>query len=354
MNQPLVSVLMPVYNAEAYVAEAVESILQQSYTNFEFIILEDGSTDDSLRIVQSYADSRIRLYRSKTNKGLIYQLNRGLQLAQGKYVARMDADDVALPERLERQLTFLENHPEFAIVGAQVRFIFGNNRPSRLTHKMYFDASALWLYSLFYCPFIHSNVTFRTKVGQTLQYDSDFYVAEDYHRWVRMLRQYPGTNLPEVLAYCRFYPESSSARHKQQQLESQRNIYKLRFSYDDIFFTRADLDTHLLIPGTNPHPPTEHELRAVEKWLQRLLAQLQEQKKYEEELLAEVFYEVWNRMVGRSEHLGIKAYWIYRSSPLFALQAPSLRRHAILFLRCLRYYPIIGRLMTWASQKLKR
>ena len=132
MNLPLVSVIMSVYNGEKYLVQAIDSILNQTYQNFEFIIIDDCSTDNSSHILQEYAkkDSRIKIIKKEKNigiKGFIENLNLGISIAEGKYIARMDADDISLPERFQKQVTFLENNPEIFMVGAQIDFINEKN-----------------------------------------------------------------------------------------------------------------------------------------------------------------------------------------------------------------------------------
>jgi len=117
MNQPQLTVLMPVYNGGPFLRSAIESILNQDFSDFDFLIIDDGSTDGSHEIAASYADPRIRLESNGRNLGLIATLNRGLDLARGTYVARMDADDIAFPDRLSKQLTFMEAHPEIGLCG---------------------------------------------------------------------------------------------------------------------------------------------------------------------------------------------------------------------------------------------
>jgi len=115
VKNSLVTVLMPVYNGEKYLNEAIDSILNQTYTNFEFLIINDGSTDRSVEIIKGYNDSRIKLIHNKKNMGLVYTLNRGLALALGKYIVRMDADDISLPNRFKLQLDFMEINTEVAL-----------------------------------------------------------------------------------------------------------------------------------------------------------------------------------------------------------------------------------------------
>ena len=122
------TVLMPVYNAEKYLKPALESILNQTYKDFEFLIIDDGSTDKSLEIIKSYNDSRIRLIGHEQNQKLIATLNEGIKLAQGEYIARMDADDISAPERLQKQMEFLEKHPATVVLGCDFQIIDGHPR----------------------------------------------------------------------------------------------------------------------------------------------------------------------------------------------------------------------------------
>ncbi|HEY4799706.1 MAG TPA: glycosyltransferase family 2 protein, partial [Bacteroidia bacterium] len=118
LNIPAISVLMPVYNAEKYLCEAIDSILQQTFTDFEFLIIDDGSTDKSVDIIRSYSDKRIVLTTKPCNTGLIDTLNMGIQLARGKYIARMDADDISVAGRLKSQYQYMENNPDVLVVGS--------------------------------------------------------------------------------------------------------------------------------------------------------------------------------------------------------------------------------------------
>ena len=117
----LVSVILPAYNAQDTIAESIDSILNQSFRDFELIVINDGSTDATEKVIAQYDDSRIRYFANPGNQGLIYTLNRGLELSQGKYIARMDADDISLPARFEKQVRILEEHPEIIVCGPLIK-----------------------------------------------------------------------------------------------------------------------------------------------------------------------------------------------------------------------------------------
>ena len=193
MTTPMISVVMPVYNAEKYVAEAVESILQQTYTDFEFIIIDDCSTDNSYGILQTYAakDIRIRLFKNDVNNKLPKTLNFGIAQSNGKYIARMDADDISLPERFAKQVEFMESHPEIGVCGTWIKeFIDENKQITRMVeypveHKLIsitllFDENCL----------AHPSTLLKREIFTDIQlyYESSFGgAAEDYELWVRLL-----------------------------------------------------------------------------------------------------------------------------------------------------------------------
>ena len=148
-QEPMISVIMPVYNAQQYLREAIDSVLDQTFSDFEFIIFDDGSTHESLKIIQSYQDLRIRLISGKGNRKLVPPLNEAMQMAKGKYLARMDSDDISLSNRFEEQVAFMEKNPDIDVCGTFFRTIGGRVNLS----KVYpiFDLE-IKLAMLFYCP----------------------------------------------------------------------------------------------------------------------------------------------------------------------------------------------------------
>jgi len=215
-EKPLVSVLMPVYNAEKYLSESIDSILAQTFTNFELLALDDGSSDGSLKILQQYAqrDTRLRVI-SRENRGISESLNEMIALAQGLWIARMDADDIALPHRLERQLEWLA-HTDADICGSWFqRFGTIDRRiicPSELNDVLHKKL-------LFACTLDHPTVMMRHTVA-ALSYDKNFDAAEDYDLWVRAAeRKFRITNVPEVLLLHRNHPGQISSRRRAKQIQ---------------------------------------------------------------------------------------------------------------------------------------
>jgi glycosyltransferase involved in cell wall biosynthesis len=222
MEKPLVSVVMAAYNEELYISEAINSILEQTYTNFEFIIINDGSSDMTERIILSYGDERIKYLRNETNLKLIKSLNKGLELAKGKYIARMDADDIAMPERLETQVLFMENHPHIGISGSQLE-VFGqiNSRMNfPLTHE------DLKLNLLITSAFGNNVVILRRSVLEKfgLVFPLGYIHAEDYKCWTMWLMKSIGANIEKTLVKYRSHQNSMSVKNRKIQIVTRNRI----------------------------------------------------------------------------------------------------------------------------------
>jgi glycosyltransferase involved in cell wall biosynthesis len=211
MPSPKISVIMPIYNGERYLSEAIESTLNQTFSDFEFLILDDGSTDRSSSIISGYNDPRIKVF-SHANRGLAATLNRGIALAAGKYIARQDQDDLSLPERFERQITFLENNPRVGMVGTWAKIFEGSDETSRV-HDHPAKNYLLKFDLMFNNPFVHSSVMIRkTVLEQVGGYSTDKsrQPPEDYELWSRIARISDVANIPEVLHVYREVPHSMS------------------------------------------------------------------------------------------------------------------------------------------------
>jgi glycosyltransferase involved in cell wall biosynthesis len=236
---PLVTVLMPVYNAEDFVHGAVQSILDQTYPNLELLIINDGSTDKSAEIIRSYEDSRIQYVENDNNLRLIATLNKGLKLARGKYIARMDADDVAFPDRLQEQVTFMEANPEVGVCGTWYEAFGSKNSIVRYPT----DHNAIKYMSLYQCPFCHPTIMFRTSVitDNQIEFDSDYPHAEDYELWGRLSDLCQLANLPKVLLRYRLHDSNISKLENSTQVRNSNRIKASLFKQIDISVSEDDL-----------------------------------------------------------------------------------------------------------------
>lgn len=233
---PKVSVIMPAYNAEKFIAEAIRSILNQSFTDFEFIIIDDCSTDKTVQIINSFDDKRICFIKNGTNQGVANTLNKGIEIAQGKYIARMDSDDISLPLRLEKQVQFLDEHSDIAIVGSDIE-IFGfehcflnfSVNPGQLKVDLIFNTC-----------YAHPSIMIRKQVlnEKNFRYNPEYSKMEDYDLWIRISREYKLSNVPNVLLKYRTHSEqvtkNKSAETKEQDIKiKQRIISELGITADD-------------------------------------------------------------------------------------------------------------------------
>jgi hypothetical protein len=213
---PTVSVVMSVLNGERYLSEAVESILNQTFRDFEFIIINDGSTDRTATILESFrmSDPRVRVYHQE-NRGVGESLNRGCGLAQGKYIARMDADDIAIRDRLMRQVEFMECHAEIDVVGGAVEFIDAMGKSLATTRYPETVHEIKATLSRFSCksPIVHPTVLLRREVFVSLGGYRPAFSAEDYDLWLRIAERGQLANLGEVVLKYRIHPEQATCRH---------------------------------------------------------------------------------------------------------------------------------------------
>lgn len=239
MSSPLVSVIVPVYNAELYVAEAIRCILKQTYSNIELLVLNDGSDDSSLEILRSFEDSRIILIQSDENRGLVYQLNRGIDRARGKYIVRMDADDTCVPERFERQVNFMESNHDIGLCGSYVK-VFGN---VKWDWKMPVRDGSIRYSLLFGATFAHNAVIIRKEILDRFQirYRKEAFPVEDYDMWLRLLEKTKAANIPDFLTTYRIYGNQVTSKYEK---EKNRLLSKFaRETFERYFFSIAPSDT---------------------------------------------------------------------------------------------------------------
>ncbi|XOJ85153.1 glycosyltransferase family 2 protein [Methylophilaceae bacterium Uisw_099_01] len=202
---------MPVYNGEKYLKESIDSILNQSFKNFEFIIVNDGSTDKTEEIILSYDDGRIRYVKNKVNLQIVKTLNKGITLAKGKYIARMDADDISLPERFEKQFKFMEANHDIDVCGTWVN-TFGFRES---VWKCFINHEEIKVQLLFNSPLAHPSVFFRRTFFKDFQYNSKANKAEDYFLWVQSIENKKFSNIPCSLLMYRLH-ENQTDRSEQR------------------------------------------------------------------------------------------------------------------------------------------
>ena len=242
-SQPLVSVIIPVYNAEKYVEQAVRSIMTQTYKNLEILITDDSSTDGSFAILQRLAeeDPRIKLFKNEQNQKIVRTLNALIERANGKYIARMDADDISLPKRIEKQVAFMESHPDYAMCGTNAWCIDETGRRLKKS-RLPISYNDCKLFLKYFSSFYHPTVMLQVSVLKESLYSEDFLYAEDYELWVRLIykKNLKCANLKENLLKYRIFKNQSSYINNNNQVNA---VKKLISKYG----LAMDLESHINI-----------------------------------------------------------------------------------------------------------
>lgn len=262
-----VSILLPVYNGEKYLAEAIASLLAQTYSSFEILVLDDGSTDRSQEVARSFPDERIRIVPNGCNMGVAKTLNKGISVSRGRYIARMDSDDKAFPERLQRQVSFLEENPGVSMVGSNALSLETGKPtfPVPLTHE------EIHANLLFNCSFLHPTVVWRKDdfIEENLWYDENP-TAEDYELWERAALVLRMANLRQPLLHYRNDPEVKLTRYVRQQKEGGRRVRERALRRLGMDPSPWELEIHHACSYDNlPQPPVRME--DIDHWLSSIL-----------------------------------------------------------------------------------
>ena len=227
-HYPLVSVIVPSYNSGNLIRTSVESIVGQTYKNWELIIIDDGSNDATQLVCQQFDDERIRIITNSKQMGIPKTLNRGLSESKGKYIARLDSDDIAAPERLQRQVEFLEANPDYGMVGSWMK-VFGD---SEFIAKYPLEDSTIRFEMLFCNPFGHPSVMFRRDWdnGELGLYDEEFTSAQDYDLWERISQIWLCANLEECLTHYRLHANQKSNGNASERHKFEKQVIARQFA----------------------------------------------------------------------------------------------------------------------------
>lgn len=311
-----VTIVLPVFNGEEYLAETIGSILGQTYKDFEFLIIDDGSTDHSLEIIKSYRDPRIRVLINPERLKLSGALNRGLDEAQGVYIARMDADDIALPNRLQKQVEFLDKHPEVGVCGTSIEVFGKTKKRNDIYPKTTEDIRS---YALFDCPFCHPTVMIRRELldAHQLRYDGSYYPTEDYELWSRAIELFPSVNLEDILLRYRIHEKSMTGADWNEMDRQAARVIKPRLLQLGLSATEEDLQFHRNIGrGRSVSLQNLDEINRAEVWLHELMNKNHMRRCYDEMALKDMVQTVWFRLCMNSSQLGFALVKRYRKSNL--------------------------------------
>lgn len=328
--QPLVSVLMPVYNGEKYLAEAIDSILKQTYTNIELLILDDGSSDNSGAIVNSYDDDRIKYQTNGRNLGIVATRNKLLTFAKGDYIAIHDCDDLALPNKLAMQVAYLQEHKSCGLCGSWAKKIDEKgNVIGRMQPPVRDEAIKMNL--LFQSSFVHSAIMMRRTNEFDIYYSQDFPVAMDFDLWERLSLDTKFYNIPKFLIKYRWHTVNISNKQKELQ-ETRRNAIVERQLNRIGHFTEQDA-VHIIAVGNL----LENTTLSYAEMAQSLRKLVHENKKQQRFCHQHFVAFVWYRWI---------FYCAYRKAykKILQLKLPLLRPKIFYFLSGLLYTKAKGTL----------
>jgi glycosyltransferase involved in cell wall biosynthesis len=317
---PMISVVMPVYNGERYLREAIESILNQTYKNFEFIILNDGSNDKTEEIILSYDDPRIVYIKNSKNLRIVKTLNKGISLAKGVYIARMDADDISLPTRFEKQIQHLEKHHEVDICGTAIKHIGCKNEVQYFPR----NHNEIKVNLLFNSAFAHPTIMGKSIYFKNHTYNDGYVMAEDYYLWASTCEKHHFSNLEDVLLYYRNHGTQTNKVLQQKQAKKVRN-YMIKISKIQLSSSSIDI-LHRIV--------TYHYVKKedAEKVINNIL---QENKFFDQTYLMKELAKRYRWMMDANTSKGIKIFWEYITSWASNIETLPMSFYIKFFIKCI-------------------
>ncbi len=293
MTLPLVSVVMAVHNSEKYLREAIESILNQSYTHLELIVIDDGSTDSSKNIIRSFTDPRVRFLENEFNSGIVFTRNKGVEAACGEYIATLDSDDIALPGRLEKQADFLNRNPDHALCGTFYRTIDQNGRFLKKICYPTNNQDIVTFLTLGNC-FCNSTIMVRRALAKELKYRDVFYIGEDYDMWCRISQRAKVANLPIFGASYRVHETSITVQKAPDMFALVKRINQQILNDLQIEFSEKELEVHSNLLNRNiDFFQNESNFASLEDWIIKFYDKLKKCNRYNNLLLYGLLVQKW-------------------------------------------------------------
>lgn len=297
IEKGLISVIMTNYNTpEEYLREAIDSILNQTYSNFEFIIVDDCSSDDSLSVIESYHDTRIKVLRNTENIGLTKSLNKALNVAKGEFIARMDSDDISEPRRFQKQVDFLSEHEEVIVCGTWVNFIGDVSPDKKSMCRVIPNREIFRIMLLFgnYPNIVHPTAMFRHESLKkySISYDERFIFAQDYCMWVSCSKYGECANVPEILFNYRIHQGAISSNKKKAQEECAIGIIRNQISDMGI-----EIQDEMMPYHRNMFSERKKYDLNLKTWIMELIKANEKAKMYNQIILEKLLWKKWAETV---------------------------------------------------------
>ena len=281
-KNPKVTVFIPVFNREDYVCTAINSVLAQQYTDFEILVVDDGSTDRTQERVAAYQDPRVRLECNPKNLGIPATRNRGLELARGEYIALLDSDDYSYPDRLNRQVRFLDKYPDIVQVGSSCTLMDAKGKLLPRVRRHPLKPEDIDAHLLFHCSLINRTIMARTAKLRAIGYDESFPRCQDYHLHLQLSRSHKMANLPDLLVCGREHDGRITKNTRSLGRDRKMAIQGEALADLSVEYSHQDLRWHYqLTQKRDPDIACSREyLDWAEHWLQSLIRANHKQKRY--------------------------------------------------------------------------
>jgi glycosyltransferase involved in cell wall biosynthesis len=305
-EQPLVTIAMPVYNAEKYIKNAIDSVLGQTYPNFELVIVNDASPDSSKEIILSYSDPRIRYFENEVNLGIAKTRNKCIQQAKGKYIAVLDNDDIALPNRLEKQVEFLETNSNYGLCGSFYDII---NSTGDIIIKMKLPVTdiAVKTYLLFGNCFLNSSVMIQSKLLKDRMYAEGFDMIEDYYFLYTISKMKKLSNLPFYTTQYRVHGKNTSIEKLDGMRKLSTKMDKMILKDLNISYSEQEFIMHTnFVTGNFYFFKTNEQLSRLESWLLKLYQSIKASQLYDMYLVKKIFIRRWILLFSHTNKISYK------------------------------------------------
>ncbi|MCL1472408.1 glycosyltransferase family 2 protein [Argonema antarcticum] len=321
-NQPRATAVMPVYNREQYLKETIDSVLTQTFQDFEFIIIDDGSTDKSVEIIESYHDPRIKLFLNEKNQGTSYSRNRAIDLSSGEYIITIDSDDINVPDRFTKQIAYMDSHPEVGVCGSWVKTI---GEVSGELWRCAVNPEIIHCRTLFEAVMCHPTTILRRQFldRYSLRYTLELRRAQDWDLYCRGARHFAIANIPEVLVYYRWrnYPKNLS----DEELKSERyyffyEIDKRNFQALNLQATEDEMLIHRRLGNLELKRDSDFVTKA-NKWLHKLHSANKVAHVYPQPTFLQVLAGYWLEVCSNASSSPLETWHRFFDSPYLEISS---------------------------------
>lgn len=335
MSHPKVSVLIPAYNSEKYIGEAIQSILHQTFTDFELLVLDDGSTDNTWLEIQKFEDNRIQLLKNETNQGIPFSRNKLMDNAKGEYLAWLDADDMTMPERLAIQIKFMDENPDVGICGSWIQY-FGYFEHIA---KNPISAKEIKCRSLFASCIAQTSSLIRMKIlkNHNLNYHLQFDVSQDYLMEVQIGELSLQSNIPQPLTHQRNHPKRISFVQNKSQIVNANKVRKYQLQKLKIEPSEKELSLHHQLVNKIESPITMDILQSIDSWLSKIKIANDTMKIFPEPEFTDMLKAIWLKNMAGYSRLGIGFWRLFSTSHLSPYQEYNLWMNLKFYVKCMLF-----------------